>query len=223
MHGALGAASQLEPLKQALETGGPVFTVELPGHGQQPFDAEGFSIELFADCLIQYLREKECKKVDFFGYSMGGYVALYAAQKHPGYFDRITTLATKFAWDPETARKETALLNPDRMLEKVPAFAASLQQRHRHGWEENLRQTAALMTGLGNQPRLSREQLQQIRVPCRIAVGSADKMVSMAETQWAAGCLPEGVFECLEGLPHPIEKMDPDRLAGWIRSPFKKT
>ena len=54
---------------------------------------------------------------------MGGYVALQLANKHPKYVQKIITLGTKFAWDKETAAKEVKMLNPEKIEEKIPAFA----------------------------------------------------------------------------------------------------
>ena len=45
-------------------------------------------------------------RADIFGYSMGGYVALHAARRHPERIGSIMTLGTKFAWDTPTAEKE---------------------------------------------------------------------------------------------------------------------
>ena len=47
---------------------------------------------------------------------MGGYVALHLALHHPERVQRIVTLGTKFRWDPVTAEREAARLDPANEL-----------------------------------------------------------------------------------------------------------
>jgi pimeloyl-ACP methyl ester carboxylesterase len=129
LHGALGAKSQFEPLLSLLPAPVPVHSFNLAGHGGEPFPQGAFSIEDFAQQLLEWLDAQGLPTVRVFGYSMGGYVALEAARQHPARFSKIFTLATKFDWTPETARQETAKLNPEVIAQKVPV----LRKRYRNG------------------------------------------------------------------------------------------
>lgn len=129
LHGALGAKSQLEPLKKIIENDFEIHLLNFEGHGDKNSNND-FSIELFAKNLLDFLNENNVEKVNIFGYSMGGYVALQLATQHPKRFEKIVTLGTKFKWSPEEAAKETRMLNPEKIEEKVPAFANYLNQLH---------------------------------------------------------------------------------------------
>ena len=124
LHGALGSSEQLIPLQKNLSSERTVFRMDFDGHGN--FKSENnFSIPLFAQNVIDFLKEKDISKIEIFGYSMGGYVALHFASKFPNFIEKIITLGTKFDWTPEFAEKEIKMLNPSQIQEKVPAFADS--------------------------------------------------------------------------------------------------
>lgn len=218
LHGALGAAAQFAPLQEQLEKHFTLHTLNFAGHGGEPFPQGGYSIQVFAQNVLDYLDQQGIEQIDIFGYSMGGYVALYLAQQHPDRIGKIYTLATKFAWSPESAEQEMKMLNPEKIAEKVPKFAAALEQRHApQDWKEVLNQTAAMMRGLGEAPLLTEEGLEAIPHTCLITVGDQDQMVSREETMAAANTLPKAEFACMAETPHPLEQVNVERLAKWIR------
>ncbi|MCP2043054.1 alpha/beta fold hydrolase [Pontibacter sp. HSC-36F09] len=213
LHGALGAASTLQPLQQLLEADFNVHVLNFQGHGGSTLSQDPFRIELFAEDVLRYLDQHQLQQVDIFGYSMGGYVALYLALQHPDRVGRIFTLATKFAWNPETAAKEVKMLQPEKVQEKVPTFAAVLNGRHRpNDWQEVMRRTADMMQHLGNSPLLTEETLSRISVPVRISVGDRDNMVSLQETAWAYQHLPNASLQVFPNTHHPLEKVNLSQL-----------
>ena len=127
------------------------------GHGGRPSDRP-YSIDAFSENLVSFIHEKELNQANIFGYSMGGYVALKTAQTRPDLINKIFTLGTKFNWSPESAAKEVKMLNPDKIEEKVPAFAKALQERHSPGdWKVVLRKTSEMMIDLGHRSCLKRK------------------------------------------------------------------
>lgn len=104
LHGALGSRAQFDQLEIDLAGQYDVHSFEFSGHGHAS-NIDTMSIEHFAHELIAYIVLKFNKPVEIFGYSMGGYVALYAASQRPDLFSKITTLGTKFAWSKEQAEK----------------------------------------------------------------------------------------------------------------------
>jgi pimeloyl-ACP methyl ester carboxylesterase len=217
IHGALGAGPQLVPLQAALGDECPSEVIELEGHGNTPSSESKFEMPRFVAQLRRHIEQQEAP-ASIFGYSMGGYVALLLAAESPELVSRVTTLATKFDWTPDGAMKETARLNPAKIREKVPAFAAQLEERHRGagGWEAVLSKTAAMMTGLGDKPLVDAEVLSRIAQPVRLLIGSKDNVVSVDETAAAARHLVNGEHVVLEGVPHPIEQVPLDLLAQQI-------
>ena len=167
------------------------------------------------------MQERGIEQTDIFGYSMGGYVGLYLARHHPARVGRLFTLATKFDWNPDGAAREAAMLNPEKMQQKVPQFYAALQQRHSpNNLDELLHRTAAMMTALGEQPEVTLQDLAQIQTPVRVGVGDRDQMVSIEETVQIFRQIPNGQLAVLPATPHPIEKVPLPRLAAEIQEFF---
>jgi pimeloyl-ACP methyl ester carboxylesterase len=223
LHGALGAASQFGALKTALENDHSVSVLNFSGHGGKPF-APGFSIETFAQELLAFFDQNNIEKADVFGYSMGGYVALQLARTAQERIGKIITLATKFDWTPEIAAREVKMLDPEKIEEKVPAFAEMLALRHApNDWKEVLRKTAGLMLALGGRNLLDVNVLSKIPHPALICLGDSDQMISMEETRRAAEALPNGKLLIFDQTPHPFEKVDVEKLAAAIRDFLKES
>jgi pimeloyl-ACP methyl ester carboxylesterase len=209
LHGALGSKSQLDPLKISLEGSGyKVYSLDFSGHHGEPFQ-KAFGIETFTSDVITFLEKNQLKQADIFGYSMGGYVALWLAHQHPEYAGKIVTLGTKFDWTPESAAREIKKVDPDKIQEKIPAFARILESRHQpNDWRELLYRTAAMMLKLGSNPLLTESVFQKIQQDVLILLGDLDDMADLMYSKKAAQSLPNGKFASLEKTPHPIERVD---------------
>lgn len=218
LHGALGSAAMLEPLKQALQDSFLVHTLDFSGHGGKPLLQEPFTMQQLAQEVRSFLEEQQIGSTHIFGYSMGGYAALSLALQHPERILSIHTLATKFAWSAEAAEKETKLLNPEKVAEKVPQFAATLAKRHApQDWQQLMRHTAGMMLSLGIAPILTADTLPQVQVPVQVAVGDRDNMVTVEETLWAYRLLPNARLQVLPGTRHPLESRTTEDLSAEIR------
>lgn len=212
LHGAIGAEDQLLTLAEHLtQKKFKVHHFSFSGHGGQAF-APHFGIEQFAAELYQYILERNLLQVNIFGYSMGGYVALYLESQKPNLIGKMATLATKFDWTPEGAVKEAAMLNPEMIQQKVPNFAQALQQRHGEQWVELLNKTAAMMQELGKEPLLTDELLKTIESPVLLGLGDKDSMVSLEETRKVYAALPKANMYMLPNTKHPIEGVKTDLL-----------
>jgi pimeloyl-ACP methyl ester carboxylesterase len=210
LHGALGAKDHFEPLLPLL-AGFDARAMDFSGHGQSAMP-DDFSIPLFAGDILAYLDRHGIAKTDIFGYSMGGYVALYLARHHPGRVGKILTLGTKFDWSPGAAAREAKMLDAGKIAEKVPAFAAQLERRHLD-WRSLLSKTAAMMEALGRENPLKPADLETIANDVTIALGDRDAMVSLEETVAVYQKLPNAKLLVVPGTPHPIEKVAMRRLA----------
>lgn len=218
LHGALGSAKQFDPVIDNLSDTFDVYTLDFDGHGGKKPNKD-FSIELFSENVIDFLEVNSIQKVNIFGYSMGGYVALQAALKIPNKISKITTLGTKFDWTPDSAAKEIKMLNPIKIEEKVPQFAEKLKHEHHpQDWKIVMQKTAKMMKQMGNGARLSDSDFKNINVPVTIGIGSLDKMVSFEESKYAASLLPNSKLIVLNNIEHPIEKFPTDQLINFIRS-----
>lgn len=222
LHGAIGAADQLESLKQQLNDTYKVYTFNFSGHGGKTFPEQPFSIELFAEEVLRFINEEGLEEVSIFGYSMGGYVAMLLAKQHPEKVKHIVTLATKFHWDEQTAAKETKMLQADVIEAKVPKFAATLAERHApNDWKEVLKRTAEMLNNMGQNSPLKLEENATIKTPSLILLGDRDKMITLEETINVYKTLPNAQMGMLPNTHHPIEQVNIEALLLYIRQFMK--
>lgn len=219
LHGALGSRHELQSLHSQLAaaTSAPVHVLEFSGHGSSP-SGEAFGIDAFAQDLLRFMDESGIAQADIFGYSMGGYVALYAAHHYPERIGKVITLGTKFNWTPDYAQKMNSRLNLDKMREKVPDYAAMLQDRHGAQLESLLANTSEMMAELGEDNLLYTEVLRAIKSPTLLMQGDQDDTVSIKELLLTRKQLPNSEDLILEDTPHLLERADTERIAGAVLS-----
>ena len=186
------------------------------GHGGET-SLRSFSIDVFVENIVTFLEDKHLKKIDVFGYSMGGYVALKCALLHPEKIGKIITLGTKFDWTPASASKEVKLLNPRTIEEKIPKFAQKLKEEHAPlDWKDVMQKTARMMLELGNGGLISDGDLEKIKHSVVIARGTQDAMVSKEESELTVQKIPNSIYLELVNGQHPIEKIDMTQLVSLI-------
>lgn len=214
LHGAIGAEEQLKGLRDQLTgTHYRVHSFNFSGHGGKPV-TRPLSMILFAEELHTYIEQHRLKEPYVFGYSMGGYVAMYLSARYPELISKMVTLGTKYEWSPEIAAKEIKMLRPEVIEEKIPAFAAALAKRHGAGeWKSLLKATADLLVQLGNMPLLHPDNLSGITAKVLLLIGDRDNMVSLEETKAVQNQLQHGSLMVLPDTAHPIEQVDPKMLA----------
>lgn len=221
LHGALGAGDQFAALAPLLADRFDVHSLEFEGHGTTPLRDRPFSMEGFAENVREYLQQHAIPQAYFFGYSMGGYVAVTLACGHPDLVAGIATLGTKFYWDPETAARETGRMDPQKIVAKVPHFAAALAARHpAAGWEAVLAHTRDLLRGLGERGGLRPADVAGLAPRVRIGIGDRDTTVTLAESVEIYQALPHGELEVHPATPHEFERVAPARIAASLTEFF---
>jgi pimeloyl-ACP methyl ester carboxylesterase len=213
LHGATGSKAHLQSLDEALSDTCETHAIDFAGHGDAITDDYNFSIEKFADQVFAYITQLG-ESVHIFGYSMGGYVALHFAKKHPELVKSIITLGTKLYWSSEIAVKESAMLNAEKLEEKAPAYIESLKKIHtRNNCRDVLSGTQKLMKHLGDTNLLLEEDVSTISCPTLLMLGDKDKMVSLEETLNVFKQLPNAKMAVLPGTPHLIDKVNINLLS----------
>lgn len=210
LHGALGSAKTFDAIRSLLEKDFDIYSPDLRWHGTRTEEDKGFEMKDLVDDLNSLLASKPGEAWWCFGYSMGAYVAMSLALRKPGFFRGIMSLGTKLDWHPEQAAKEAAMLQADKIIEKVPAFAAQLEAHHGKPWEKLCQQTANMMRALGDNPLLSPEVAGNIQVPVCIGLGDRDKMVSLKESWEFYQKLTQGSFQSFPHTAHAFDSLDPE-------------
>ncbi len=223
LHGALGSSQSMMPLASALQNDFEIHALTFEGHGRKAVPESDFSIAVFADEVRHYLTQNQIDQINIFGYSMGGYVGLYLARYFPETVGKLYTLATKINWTPEGAAKDAALLNPEIIKEKVPKYAAALEQLHGTDWKVLMEKTAKMMLVLGESPGLTDTDFEQINIPVLLSVGDKDNMVSVEETTNACKKLAQAQLLVMVDTVHPIERVDVNEVAKHLKNFFAPT
>lgn len=217
LHGALGTAKDLEKLAIALSGKGvKTHLFSFSGHSKTEF-RDTFGIEQFSQELGEYINNQKLRDVELFGYSMGGYVALYYAL-HNGSVSKVITLGTKFNWNEETVKKETGMLNPDILEEKVPAFASSLAAKHGVNWKELVGKTAQMMWDIKHKNFIHPLNLNRINSKVLIGLADNDQMVTLDESFNIYKSIPKAQMYMLPGTRHSFETVNVDLLTSIIVS-----
>lgn len=216
LHGALGAASQFESLSNKLSDSFTVHTMDFPGHGGKAFPEGPLKMPLLAEHLADFMREFHLQGCSVFGYSMGGYAAMWLENEEPGTFGKIITLGTKLDWNPDSAASEAKMLDPEKMQVKIPAYVKQLEQRHGKEWARLCTETAGMLKHLGLHG-MTTGDFGNLDLPVRLMLGDRDSMVTIEETSRVFAELPKGSLQIFPETPHLFEKVDIEALSSAIR------
>jgi pimeloyl-ACP methyl ester carboxylesterase len=222
LHGALGHTKDFKPYEAFLSEHFKLHILLLHGHGGSDIPAEGLSIELYVEQLKQYIDDNRLESVHIFGYSMGGYVALYYASQNPGKVASILTLAVKLAWSIDAARKETSTLDPEIVEARAPKYTLQLIAKHgeKH-WKPLLTYMAKLMIRLAEKPLLNKPEYEALRMPVQLMVGDRDSMVSIEETLDVVRSIANANMAVLPNAKHPMDSVVPDVLLSLMKDFWK--
>ena len=91
LHGAIATKDQFDSLIPLLEADFDCHTLNFSGHGHEVTD-KPFGIAQFAQDVIEWVNNNDHQSINIFGYSMGGYVAMYLAFHYPERICKISIL-----------------------------------------------------------------------------------------------------------------------------------
>jgi len=222
LHGAAGSKDRFEKLSALLEKYFDVFRLNFSGHGGETIPEEIFSIELFSRDVIAFLNKHEIRQINIFGYSMGGFVAIYLASNFPERVSKIFTLGTKFNWSKETVKQEIKLLDVEVIEAKLPAYADELRTLHEpNDWKTVIAKTIEMLKEIGKKNPLTDKDLSDLDIPVLIGMGDRDNMVIIEESVFSYRLLKKGQLLILPDTPHPIHNADVKLLSLEMKRFFK--
>lgn len=114
LHGFLENQTMWEPFVPELIKNHTVITIDLPGHGKSECIGYIHTMELMAEVVHAVLVHEKIEQASFLGHSMGGYVTLAFAERHPQMCSEMTLLNSTPKAD-SAERKE----NRDRAIALV--------------------------------------------------------------------------------------------------------
>lgn len=223
LHGALGTPDYFKFIEKYFASQFKIHKVAFSGHAGTAIPSKQITMQGYTNELAHYISEKKLGKVSIFGYSMGGYIGLNYAATSPDKVQAVMTLATKWVWTEESAKRETAFLDPEKIKTKVPKFAAQLATTHGvDHWEQLVKQIAGMLNALGKSPLLNKEIFNSIQTPTLIASGDKDNMVPVSETIQIAQEIQDADLAILPDTVHPFERINQNLLLQILGDFLKK-
>lgn len=111
IHGFCETKAMWQPYTHSLTSQYQVICIDLPGFGESPLIEASFGLEEIADEVVLFLKGMDIHHAVFLGHSLGGYVSLAIAERHPDIIKGLGLLnSTAFADDEEAKHKRNKAL-----------------------------------------------------------------------------------------------------------------
>lgn len=192
-----------EAQRQALAADYRVLTPDQRGFGGSPLGDDEPSVDTAADDVAALLDAKEIDRAVVGGLSMGGYVAMALARRHPQRLTALVLADTKASADSDAAREKrerialAVLDSGDATVlldEVLPTLLGDTTERERPEVVERVRQlvSAAPPVAVAWAQRAmgarldSLEALRAVGVPTLVIVGEEDRLSPPEEAQHIA-------------------------------------
>lgn len=169
-----------------------VIAVDTRGHGSSPRGNKPFTLETFADDLLNLLDSLNIEKANILGFSDGGNIAVIFALKYP---ERVISLVLNGANLFPSGLKNSFLI-PVKALHAVFGLASHFSRRAERRKE--------LLYLMAKQPNIRPEELKSIKCPVLVIAGTLD-VIKEKHTKLIASSLPDSRLCFLRG-GHSIAK-----------------
>lgn len=220
-----------EPQLAALEDVAQVYAPDLPGFGES--GAAPFTIDGVADVVAEFLVAQGIVKAAVCGLSMGGYVALALARRHPDKLSALILADTRAGIDDSTAKanrdKSIALVNEkgsaalfEGMLPKVMAEAVRTEKPELVSRLKEIagRQSAAsvvaALVALRDRPDAN-PGLKAISVPTLVIVGEFDAVTPPLSSANLSAQIRGSQLVHIPGAGHLSSVENPDAFNAAVR------
>jgi pimeloyl-ACP methyl ester carboxylesterase len=229
--GANSGGAQLVLLNGALDTIESDWSKQLPvfaehyrvlaydhrGHGRTSHSPEGFaSYDLLAADLLGLLDALGIGQAHFCGFSDGGITLLAFALRYPERVRSLILAGTQYTNDERTFGL-LAKMTPERICERLPEWAAQLEQLHDayHApgyWRELLNRMRPMWSA---EPDYTPEQIAQIGAPTLLIAGERDHFGHIDQQVVMRRAIPRSELCILPAAGHAVMNDQPElfRLA----------
>ncbi|WBV50788.1 alpha/beta fold hydrolase [Chryseobacterium gambrini] len=106
LHGFMENLSIWSDMEPHLSDNFSLLKIDLPGHGQSEIIAEVQTMEMMAEEVKKVLDHENITKIHLLGHSMGGYVSLAFAEKHPEYLKSLTLFFSTYFPDDDEKKEQ---------------------------------------------------------------------------------------------------------------------
>ncbi len=193
LHGYLENLNIWDELTGLVQSRVRVIAPDLPGHGISEVRGSVHSMEFLADTAYGVLRELNITKCTVIGHSMGGYVALALAERHPEVLDGLVLFSSTPNADSDAKRldreREIAIVEAGKkelLSRTLPAKGFAPENRAKFADEiEDLDELVmltedegiiALLRGMAARPDRN-EVLHRLEIPQLFILGRHDEYI----------------------------------------------
>ena len=229
LHGYLESLDVWDDFTALLEDKYTVVAMDIPGHGISEVKGETHTMEMLGDVAAAVLGACGLEKAFVVGHSMGGYVALALAQRHPEMVEGLVLFSSNANADSEEKKeqreREIKLVREDKkdLLARITpqkGFAEANRGRMRDKIEELSDQImlteedgiVALLRGMiAREDR--NEVLRDLKVPELFIFGRGDEYIAPEAAQKIVEAHPQAEVAWLEHSGHNGFIEEPERAA----------
>lgn len=217
-------SSMYDEVRPQLPADWETLTPDLPGFGVEPISKQPPGLDIIADFVVQLMNERSYGQVILGGTSMGGYIAMAFARRHPERLAGLALIDTKASADPEPAAAGRRAMAEQLVAEQTtgplldavfPKLLGSTTAQSRTDVVERVRTlvercdpeaAAWAQRAMAVRPD-SFEALSALRVPATVVVGSEDQLVTAEDAERLAITLPDSTLVTIPDVGHlsPIE------------------
>ncbi len=215
-----------------------VLCVDLPGHGRSPSVYVG-KMDIWAEKILAVMPKEPC---DLIGWSLGGNIALYLAEKYPDRVKSIILIANNphflqeeswqgisksvlddFANNLQTNVNATLIRFLGLQVRGLPEGKAALKKIKALMLECKEPEFRDLMLGLELlQTTDSREALQKIACPVLLVLGDKDTLVPVSVAEGCQLLRPKLEVQCIESAGHMPFITHKQQVLALVQSFFKR-
>jgi len=238
LHGWAMHAGMWRDFAEEIAKTNRVLCVDLPGHGRSPSDDVG-KIDVWAEKILAAMPKEACHLI---GWSLGGNIALYLAEKYPGRVKSIILIASNphflqeeswqgisksvlegFANNLQTNVNATLIRFLSLQVKGLPDGKAALKKIKVLMLECKEPEFRDLMLGLELlQSTDSREALQKIACPVLLVLGDKDTLVPVSVAEGCQLLRPKLEVQCIESAGHMPFITHKQQVLALVQSFFKR-
>ena len=218
IHGFPFDRTMWEPQVREVSKNSRVLAYDVRGHGRSTAGDGQYSMELFVDDLVMLLAHLKVERAVLCGLSMGGYIALRAAERQPERLSGLVLCDTKSGPDTDEARIKRAATIFAVKKYGVPKFANEFIKAVLT--EKTLKTKPAVVGSLlnsilGNSPlgisgallamaarTDTTAALAKLTAPALILVGEQDKITPPSASEAMLKALPKAAMHVIPGAAH---------------------
>ena len=223
-------------LREQLATQFNVITFDNRGTGQSDQPAGPYSMAMLADDAAQVLESCGVARAQVIGHSMGGYIALTLALRHPDRVRSLTLIGTSpggpdtqaVPAETQSAWQAAAALPPELYARTTMprSFSLGWTAKNPQRFEQILRRRVEFPTPMAcwlAQYQACADYVTQgvdvsrIQAPALVIHGKEDRVVPYHNGELLSARLPKARFITLEGAGHLPYLEDPAGFASLIR------